>query len=398
MPGRPDDVGGVHTHVQQILKYLQAAGRPGILVTPFSWHRLLTYPAFAPRLVLEQVSGSGSVVWYRYWHELFLRNALRKQLAELGDCVIYAQGPLEARAALGARRGAHQRVIMAVHYKVSQADEWVNRIRGSIKRDGLVFRSVRRAERQTIPEVDGIVFVSEWARRGILTWLPEAADVPYQVIGNFIAPMDYKAGSEVRGDLVTTGGLDLAKNQRFLLEVLAAAKRSGQRITLDLFGDGPLRQSLEQRAAELGLDGQVRFHGFRRDVREFLPGYRAYVHASYAETSSFAIIEAMAAGLPIVAARIGGIPELYDDGIEGRFWSLDDPADAAATLIELLGDEPARAAAGKAAHGRFSRQFDTAVTAPRLLAFLNGDTSASSAPPAGEGKPLISFTLDSRLR
>jgi glycosyltransferase involved in cell wall biosynthesis len=208
--------------------------------------------------------------------------------------------------------------------------------------------------------------------------------------------MEHEPDMKIRGDLVSTGGLDLAKNQQFLLEVLAEAKRSGHRITLDLFGEGPLRQALEQRVTELGLDGQVSFHGFRRDVREFLPGYRAYVHASYAETSSFAIIEAMAAGLPILAARIGGIPELYDDGSEGRFWSLDAPAEAAAMLTELLDNEPARAAAGEAARSRFTRQFDAAVTAPRLLAFLYGDTS--SVPPAAESKPLTPFTLDSRLR
>ena len=72
------------------------------------------------------------------------------------------------------------------------------------------------------------------------------------------------------------------------------------------------------------------------DVRDFLPRYRAYVHASYSESSSLAIIEAMAAGLPIVAGNIGPIAELCDDGVEARFWSLDDASQAAATLLELL--------------------------------------------------------------
>ena len=52
-----------------------------------------------------------------------------------------------------------------------------------------------------------------------------------------------------------------------------------------------------------------------------------------------AIIEAMAAGLPIVAGNIGGISELYDDGVEARFWPLDDAAKATATLIGLLDDQ-----------------------------------------------------------
>ena len=151
---------------------------------------------------------------------------------------------------------------------------------------------------------------------------------------------------ELLGDLVTTGSLLRAKNHRFLLEVLAEANRSGRHLTLDVFGEGPLRQDLRRQARSLGLEEQVRFRGFRTDIRDFLPRYRAYVHASYLDSQSLAIIEAMAAGLPVVTANVGGISELCDDGVEGRFWPLDDPARAAAILLDLLGNEPARVQAG----------------------------------------------------
>jgi glycosyltransferase involved in cell wall biosynthesis len=115
-------------------------------------------------------------------------------------------------------------------------------------------------------------------------------------------------------------------------------------------------------------------------VRDFLPRYRAYVHASYSESSSLAIIEAMAAGLPIVAGNIGPISELCDDGVEARFWSLDDPVKAAATLVDLLDCEPARLIAATAASERFRRDFDAEVIAPRLLSFLLGPHPGSGAP------------------
>ena len=67
------------------------------------------------------------------------------------------------------------------------------------------------------------------------------------------------------------------------------------------------------------------------------------MHTSYSESSSLAIIEAMAAGLPILAGAIGPIAELCDEGVEARFWPLDDPATAASILIELLDDEPLQA-------------------------------------------------------
>lgn len=375
---REEGATGIHTHVRQLRRYLEKAGTPSALVTPFSWARPLTYPVFAPRLVLARVSGPASVVWYRHWHEVFLRNALRRCLAALGDCVVYAQGPLEAQAALRARRGAHQRVVMAVHFRGSLADEYAEPGR-EIKRDGVVFRAIRRAEQDVIPRVDGIVYVSEWARDALLSWLPEAAAVPSAVIGNFVEPLHPQPGQEPLADLVSTGKLEDRKNHRFLLAVLAEANRAGRSFTLDVFGDGPLRNRLLRLTRSLGLEEQVRFRGFRPDVREFLPRYRAYVHSAYAESLPLAIIEAMAAGLPIVAADIAGISELCGDGVEARFWSLDDPAAAAATLTALLDDEPARLKAATAASERFRRDFDAEVIGPRLWSFLAGNDTSGSA-------------------
>ena len=114
----------------------------------------------------------------------------------------------------------------------------------------------------------------------------------------------------------------------------------------------------------------MRFQGFRPDVRDLLPGYRAYVHSSVYETGPLAIIEAMAAGLPIFAGRVGGIPELYEGGVEGRFWPLDDPVKAARMLIDLLDSESERSAAGAASAKRQQRNFDMDVLAPELWSFL----------------------------
>ena len=318
------------------------------------------------------------MAWYRYWHEVFLNHALRRHLAEIGNCVVYAQGPLDARAALRARRGPHQRVIMAVHFRISQADEWADK--KQIKRDGSAFRAIRQVEREVIPHVDGLVYVSKWGQDALTRWFPEAAQVPSAVIGNFVTPSTPVRNQRNLGDLVTVGNLDLVKNHRYLLKVLAEAKRANQSFTLDVFGEGPCRKDLLRLTHSLGLEEQVRFHGFRPDVRDFLSGYRVYVHASYSESLPLAIIEAMAAGLPIVTGDIGGISELCDDGIEARYWPLDDPVRAAATLIDLLGDEPARLKTANAASERFHRDLDADVIAPQLRSFLLDRISI--APPA----------------
>ena len=367
---RADGNTGVQTHVLQLGRYLANLKVPATLVTPFSWGGFLTVPVFGLRLAIERCNTAASVAWYRHWHEVFLRNALRRTLRELGPCAVYAQCPLAARAALRARQGSHQRVVMAVHFRTSQADEWANK--KQITRDGAVFRSIRRTERDVIPLVDGLMFVSRWARNALIDWLPEAASVPFVVIDNFVEPAEPLPAQEPLGDLVTIGHLEPVKNHGYMLEVLAAADRMGHSFTLDVFGDGPLRGDLQRRVRELGLQDRVRFRGYHTDVRDFLPRYRAYIHTSYSESSSLAIIESMAAGLPIVTGNIGPIAELCDDGVEARFWSLDDPAEAGATLIEFLGSEPDRLKAAAAASERFLRDFDASVLAPRLHSFLKG--------------------------
>jgi len=367
----PEGNTGVHTHFRQLRAYLADLGEPTTLITPFSWGGPLATPVFGARLALARCSRPAGVAWYRFWHEVFLHQALRRALARAGKCVIYAQCPLSARAALAARQGPWQRVVMAVHFRVSQADEWAGK--GEISRDGQMFRAIRRLERDVIPRTDGLMYVSEWARTALTRWLPEAARVPSVVIGNFVraapAARAEQAG-EPLADLVTVGHLEPVKNHRYLLEVLAEAARAGHRLTLDIYGEGPLRRDLLRRAEELDVSGLIRLRGFAPDVRRRLPRYRAYVHVSYSESSSLAIIEAMAAGLPIVAANIGPIAELCDDGAEARFWPLDEPAMAARILTALLNSEADLRKAAGAARERFRREFDADVIAPRLLSFL----------------------------
>ena len=370
---REEGITGVHTHVRQLRQYLGRVGVEAPVVTPFSWFHALTVPVFGLRRIVERCSRAAGVVWYRHWHEVFLYHALRRRLAGIGDCVVYAQDPPAARAALRARKGPHQRVVLAVHFRISQSDEWADK--EQIARGGTVFRRIRRMEREVIPQVDGMVYVSRWAREALLDWFPGAAAVPATVIFNFVAPLDpAPTVTEPSGDLVTVGNLDVVKNHRYLLDIVAAARDAGQAVTLDIFGEGPLHDDLVRQISSLTLGEQVRLRGFRPDVRSLLPGYRACVHVSYSESSSLAIIEAMAAGLPIVAGNIGPIGELFDDGVEGRYWSLDDPGQAAATLIGLLDSEEDRLKAAACATERFRRDFDADLVAPRLYSFLTEAT------------------------
>lgn len=378
---RPEGTTGVHTHIRELCAYLDENGLPYELVTPFSWGRPLSTTIFGMRLPLQRVAPPASVAWYRYWHTTFLTEALHRQLAHLGPVVIYAQGPEAAGASLRARVSLRQRVVMAVHFLRSQADGWVTK--GHIAANGRITRTIQQSERRIVEKLDGIVYVSNAASEQLGRAVPAAAAIPSTVIPNFVRSIPPGPPGKPLADLVTVGGLEVEKNQQFLLRVLALAKEAGKRYTLDIYGTGSLRAPLERLATELGLSRQVCFRGFDRNVRAALPSYRAYVHSCPAETGPLALIEAMAAGLPILAGASGGVPELLSDGIEGRYWPLDDPVASAEALIALLEDEDSRRTAARAASLRFISSFTTERLAPELLDFLGNSLRTTTPPRAG---------------
>ena len=365
---RPEGTTGVHTHIRELCSYLDSKGLPHELVTPFSGSQPLSSAIFGVRLPLQWAAAPVSVAWYRHWHTAFLATALRPRLARLGPAVVYAQGPEAATASIQARQGPHQRVIMAVHFLRSQAGGWISK--GHITPNGYVAKAIERSEREVVRHLDGIVYVSQTARDEFVAVVPQAADLPSDVVPNFARPLTAIPRPEPLADLVTVGGLEREKNQQFLLRVLAHAKDAGQRYSLDIYGRGALRHDLEREAARLGIGSQVRLRGYDPTVRSRLPGYRAYVHACPVETGPLALIEALAAGLPVMAGNKGGVGELVSDGIEGRFWPLDDPVAASRLLIAFLQDTQALHQASLAARKRFFSSFDANLVAPRLMSFL----------------------------
>ncbi len=182
------------------------------------------------------------------------------------------------------------------------------------------------------------------------------------------------------------GSVEPRKNQGYLLEVLAEARRRGRPCTLTVVGDGPQRHGLERRARALGVERDVRLVGHRTDVPAWLAGHRVYCHAALTESFGIALAEAMRAGLPVVAGAVGGIPEVVRDGVEGRHWPLDDVAAATDLLLDLLDDHETRRRMGRAGAGRAADELGTQVVVPRLLDFL-GSLSARPAPAPAGGAP-----------
>src|SRR4029077_5841450 len=140
----------------------------------------------------------------------------------------------------------------------------------------------------------------------------------------------------------TVGRLVEVKQQAVLIRAFAQVAATFPAARMVLVGDGPLRAELEATALSLGLSGAVLFAGYQPRPERFLAAMDVFVLPSRAEAMPLVIPEAWAAGLPVVASRVGGIPELIEDGRTGLLVESGDVDGLAARLRQLLAD-PTRA-------------------------------------------------------
>ncbi len=141
---------------------------------------------------------------------------------------------------------------------------------------------------------------------------------------------------------VSVARLDPVKDFPCLLDAFALVRQVVPHAHLLIVGDGPERAALEARAAQPDLAGSVEFLGLRPDVRAVLPAADLYVNSSISEGVSITILEAMAAGVPVVATAAGGTPEVLADGNAGVLVPVRDPVRLAQAIIALAAD-PRRA-------------------------------------------------------
>jgi len=149
------------------------------------------------------------------------------------------------------------------------------------------------------------------------------------------SPVTPRAGGELV--FVTVGRLDVVKNHAMMLRAFAKLRGASATARLRIVGDGVERTHLESLAMHLGVESHVDFLGFRDDIGAILAGADVFLLSSRYEGISIALLEAMRAGLPVVATRVGGIPETVRDGHTGLLVASDD-ADAFAAAMQRLAE------------------------------------------------------------
>lgn len=192
--------------------------------------------------------------------------------------------------------------------------------------------------------------------------------------------------------LVMVARFEAQKDHRTLLLALAALK--DRPWSLSLIGNGPLESSMKSLCRELDLQDRVRFLGARSDVAEILARSQVFILCTHWEGLPRSIIEAMRAGLPVLATSVAGIPELVAHGVSGLMCRPQDVEDVIHQLRSLLDSPALRVEMGRQArqryldHFQFDRMFartlqtyDT-VIASRSVRARRGSASVSVAGPS----------------
>jgi glycosyltransferase involved in cell wall biosynthesis len=157
-----------------------------------------------------------------------------------------------------------------------------------------------------------------------------------------------KLRRESRPTIVCTANFSAEKGHRVLIEAFATVAQRIPDSQLVLLGHGAEMAAMEQRAGELGLSDRIEFAGFQDSIWPWLARAHVFVLPSNYESLGIAVLEAMGAGLPVVATSVGGVTELVQPGVTGELVPAGDAAAMAEALVKVLGDPSAAMRMGTA--------------------------------------------------
>ena len=237
-------------------------------------------------------------------------------------------------------------------------------------------RPVRWGVRCILSRSDAVVAPSAAYRDEALTSRPDLL-ARAEVIHNSLdlAGLSVTAPAQAPGGtpyLLTVAAHNPKKGLDVLLRAFEfiAARYPG--LELHLVGDGPLRAELEAQAAAGAAHGRIRFLGKlpNAEVMTLLRGCRAFVFPSRSESFGIAALEALGCASPVVASRVGGLPEFIEDGVHGLLVPHDDPEALAAGVGRLLDDPALARRLGQAGANRVMAEFGTERTGAQYEALF----------------------------
>ncbi len=229
----------------------------------------------------------------------------------------------------------------------------------------------RRFIRTALKSCDAMIVVSKESARQLLEIVPSAA---IKLIPNAIETSAFDFKREAETDkfvrLLFVGAIGKLKGERDLLAALSILREQNLPLKVSILGYGA--ENLRAICEELKISHLIEFLG-AVSMDERLDYYRRadiFVLPTYAEAMPMSVIEAMAAGLPVISTRVGGIPELIDDRREGLLFEPGNVAALASHIAELVADEPLRKQLGANGRRKAQNEFDFKEYAAALRDYL----------------------------
>jgi colanic acid/amylovoran biosynthesis glycosyltransferase len=230
-----------------------------------------------------------------------------------------------------------------------------------------------------------VVAISEYNRRFLAAY--NASATPVYVVHCGVDPSAYRFRPRAPGPAGRVRALCVAslyeyKGHAVLLQALACEEGDLERVDLDLVGSGPLREELERLARGLGLQRRVRFHASLAEpaVTELLDHADLFVLPSIVarngqmEGIPVALMEALAAGVPVIASRLSGIPELARDGETGLLAEPGRPEQLRTAIGRVLADPQGARVRAEAGRRLVEREFDVRRSAAALADLFRGQS------------------------
>ncbi|PIV75441.1 MAG: colanic acid biosynthesis glycosyltransferase WcaL [Rhodobacteraceae bacterium CG17_big_fil_post_rev_8_21_14_2_50_65_11] len=226
-----------------------------------------------------------------------------------------------------------------------------------------------------------VACISDFCRAQAMLWSAPAHWGKLKIVHCGVEPARYTAGDRDGTRLVFVGRLASVKGIAVLLEAFVDVLAARPDLTLTLVGDGPERAALEAEAARLGVAGTVRFAGYQSqaEVADLLASHDALVLPSFAEGVPVVLMEALAAGLPVIATAVGGVGELVKDGETGCLIAPGDAAALCDAILRMFGDAAMRARMGAAGRARIEAGFTARDEAARLATLFQAGADLPQA-------------------
>ena len=215
-----------------------------------------------------------------------------------------------------------------------------------------------------------IICVSKQVQGALIEWLPNLKRKSV-VISNAVPVPDLSNWSPVKKyDVLFVGRLTKAKGVDILLKAIKILKEKYQKeIKAAIVGEGYSEEELKELVIELGIEKEVEFLGVRRDIEKFMKSTKLFVLPSRWEGLPLTILEAMSSRASIIATKVGGMPEVIENGKEGILISPNDPEALAMAITELLKDGELRAKLGINAYKKVKEKYSIEVYTKNILGF-----------------------------